>query len=128
MSKKHKEYYGKDVQNLWAKIAEMLDKKNRKLSKAEMVAKSTPENPKTKEAYERIWRIFLHFTSQGKLVFREKLSLDKSGSEEPTEEEYLKFFTYLCVVKQVKASTLYGKFAMLNNGHQASMHNRGKFL
>ena len=46
------------------------------------------------------------------------MSLDESGGGEPTEEEYLKFFTYLCEVKQVKATTLYSKFAMLNNGHQ----------
>ena len=69
----------------------------------EKLAKNVPE--KSKRHYERTWKEFETFRG-------------KVGDEEPTEEDYLKFFNYLAEVRKFKSTSLYGYFSRLNNGHQ----------
>ena len=99
----HRNKYGNDIQEVWPKITLMCEKKKGAQKIIQKVAKSVPE--KNKRLYERNWKEFETFTG-------------KYGNEEPTEEDYLKFFNYLGEVRKCKWSSLYAYFSRLNTGHQ----------
>ena len=88
---------------MWHKITLALEKKKGGQKVVEKVAKNVPE--RSKQHYERTWKEFETFTG-------------KVGDEEPTEEDYLKFFNYLAEVRKCKWSSLYAYFSRLNTGHQ----------
>ena len=88
---------------MWPKIALMCEEKKGAHEVIEKVAKNVPE--KSRLIYERAWREFEAFTG-------------KVGNEEPTEEDYLKFFNYLAEVRKCKWSSLFSYFSRLNTGHQ----------
>ena len=98
--------FGKDVRTLYEQLVDTF-----KLSAAPEMkvvekvgkAKSVPE--KSKLSYERVWREFETFTG-------------KVGDDEPTEEDYVKFFSYLAEVRKYKFSSLYSYFVRLNTCHQ----------
>ena len=96
----HWKNYGNSIQEVWPKITMMCEEK-KGVKKA--VAKNVPE--KSRQDYERTWKAFATFTEKG-------------GDEEPTEDDYLRFFNYLAEVKKCKWSTLDAYFSRLNTGHQ----------
>ena len=97
--------FGNDIQEVWPKITFMFEEMKGAKKVVEKVgkAKSVPE--KSKLSYERVWREFETFTG-------------KVGDDEPTEEDYVKFFSYLAEVRKYKFSSLYSYFVRLNTCHQ----------
>ena len=88
---------------MWPKITLMYEEKKGAQKVVEKVAKNVPE--KSKLSYERKWREFATFTG-------------KASDEEPTEDDYLRFFHYLGEVRKCKWSSLDAYFSRLNTGHQ----------
>ena len=91
LSDRHKQKHGSDVQGTWDKISQMLEKKNATDIMAEKVAKVNT------------WKDFLAFIDT---------------SEEPNEDDYLRYFDYLWEVKNQKSSNLWSTFQQLSDHHR----------
>ena len=91
LSDRHKQKHGKDVQCTWKKISQMLGEKNATEVMAEKVAKV------------KTWKDFLAFIDT---------------SEEPKQDDYLRYFDYLWEVKNQKSSNLWSTFQQLSDHHK----------
>ena len=88
LSETHKRRYGNDIQETWAKIKQMIENKKVPESIADKAAKLRRGPEKSKREYEKSWNEFL--------AFMEK-------DDEATEEDYMKYITYLAEEKHHKA-------------------------
>ena len=117
MSECHKRKYGRDVQEIWTKIKQMLENNIApELAISDKVATCPPE--KSKKVYESMWKEFLAFLGK---------------DDEPTEDDYLKFFNYLAEEKHLQSSSLWSARSRLMTGHEihygkSIRHNTPKLL
>ena len=76
----------------------------------------------TTKAYERVWRefgSFINSTSDFTDNKREEPNEEKGITVEPSEEDYLRYLTYLSEEKQLKISTVVNMFSRLNSSHMS---------
>ena len=76
----------------------------------------------TAKSYERAWRdfgSFINSTSDFSDNHSEEPNEEKGITIEPSEEDYLRYLTYLSEDKQLKISTVVNMFSRLNSSHMS---------
>ena len=87
LSETHKKKFGDDVGGVWTKIKQMIENKTVKESMSAKAEKVFSHPEKSRKEYEKTWNEFQAF-------------LEKD--EEATEDDYMKYITYLAEEKHHK--------------------------